>query len=201
MSIFVRSIQWTLVAATLALGFLFWPQSLGGKVSFVRVDGHSMDPTFHMGDLAVVRKQSSYNVGDAVAYRIPNGEFGAGAMVIHRLIGGDGVHGYTTKGDNRTMADEWHPRTADIVGRVRYDVPSFGNTLAALTRPVNIGGLVAGLTVLVMLWPRRESEPKRRSRGRHAATGPNELVPERHINSPALIIQPGHEGPTHLTER
>lgn len=173
----VRSIQWMLVFATLALAFLFWPQSLGGKVAYVKVDGHSMDPTFHMGDLAIVRKQPSYNVGDAVAYRIPKGEFGAGAMVIHRLIGGDGVHGYTTKGDNRTMADEWHPRTADIVGRVRYDIPSFGDTLAELTRPVNVGGLVAGLTVLVMLWPRRDKEPARSPRGRHAAVRPNGLVP------------------------
>jgi signal peptidase len=176
MSTVVRSVQWMLVAATVALAFLFWPQSLGGKLAYVRVDGHSMDPTFHMNDLAIVKRQSSYDVGDAVAYRIPKGEFGAGAMVIHRLIGGDGVHGYTTKGDNRTIADEWHPRTADIVGRVRYDFPAFGSKLAAMTKPVYIGGLVASLTVLVMLWPKREKQPKRRSRGRHAATTPKELV-------------------------
>jgi signal peptidase len=173
----VRSIQWMLVAAVVALAFLFWPQSLGGKVAYVRVDGHSMDPTFHMNDLALVRKQSSYKIGDPVAYRIPKGEFGAGAMVIHRLIGGDGVHGYTTKGDNRTIADEWHPRTADVVGKVDYDMPAMGSRLAAMTRPIYIGGLVASLTVLVMLWPKREQEqPKRRSRGRHTATRPNELV-------------------------
>ena len=172
-----RSVQWSLVAAFVAAAFLFWPQSLGGTIAYVRVDGHSMDPTLHMGDLAIVRKQSSYNVGDAVAYRIPKGEFGAGALVIHRLIAGDGVRGYTTKGDNRTMADEWHPRTADIVGRVRYDIPAFGNTMAELTRPMNIGGLVAGLTVFVMLLPSRKSKSKRGSRGRHSATTPNELAP------------------------
>src|SRR4051812_31864942 len=176
MRIAVRSIQWMLVAFTVAAAFLFWPQSLGGKVAYVKVSGTSMDPTYHFGDLAIVRKQSSYNVGDPVAYRIPKGEFGAGAMVIHRLIGGDGVHGYTTKGDNRTIADEWHPRTADIVGRVRYDMPAFGSKLASMTRPVYVGGLVASLTVLLMLWPKREQDPKRRSRGRHAATRPSELV-------------------------
>ena len=172
-----RSFQWMLVAATVALGFLFWPQSLGGKVSYVKVDGQSMFPTFHFGDLAIVRKQSSYTIGDPVAYRIPKGEFGAGAMVIHRLVGGDGVHGYTTKGDNRTINDEWHPRTADIVGKVQYDIPAMGSKLAELTRPVYVGGLVAGLTVLVMVWPKREEKaPKRRSRGRHAAVTPKELV-------------------------
>jgi signal peptidase len=173
MSIVVRSVQWMLVAATVALAFLFWPQSLGGKVAYVKVDGHSMDPTFHFGDLAIVRKQPSYRIGDPVAYRIPKGEFGAGAMVIHRLIGGDGVHGYTTKGDNRNIADEWHPRTADVVGKVDYDFPAMGSKVAELTKPVYVGGLVASLTVLVMLWPKREERPrKRRSRGRHAATTP-----------------------------
>ena len=176
-----RSFQWMLVAAAVALGFLFWPQSLGGKVSFVKVDGHSMDPTFHFGDLAVVRKQSSYKIGDPVAYKIPKGEFGAGAMVIHRLIAGDGVHGFTTKGDNRNIADEWHPRTADIVGKVEFDIPAVGSKLAVLTRPVYIGGLVAALTVIVMMWPGRderdERAPKSRSRGRHAAVRPKELVP------------------------
>jgi signal peptidase len=176
MSIVVRSLQWMLVTAVVALGFLFWPQSLGGKVAYVRVDGHSMDPTFHMNDLAIVKRQPSYQVGDIVAYRIPKGEFGAGAMVIHRLIGGDGVHGFKTKGDNRTIADEWHPRTADVVGKVQYDIPAFGSKLAELTKPVYVGGLVAGLTVLVMVWPSREKEPKRRSRGRHRATAPNGLA-------------------------
>ena len=174
MSIAAKSMQWMLVALFASLAFLLWPQSLGGKVSYVRVDGHSMDPTFHMGDLAIVHKQSSYRIGDPVAYKIPKGEFGAGAMVIHRLIGGDGVHGYTTKGDNRNIADEWHPRTSDIVGKVEYDVPFVGTKLAELTRPVYIGALVASLTVLVMLWPSREErepQPQRRRRGRHAALG------------------------------
>lgn len=172
-----RSVQWMLVAMTLAAAFLFWPQSLGGKVAYVKVEGHSMDPTFHFGDLAIVRRESSYQVGDVVAYRIPKGEFGAGAMVIHRLVGGDGAHGFVTKGDNRTIKDEWHPRTGDVVGKVRYDVPGAGTTVAELTRPVYVGGLVASLTVIVMLVPSREDRRRRRRpRGRHAATAPIELA-------------------------
>src|SRR4051794_9567959 len=168
----VRSTQWMLVAATIAIGFLFWPQSFGGKVAYVKVDGHSMDPTFHFGDLAIVRRQSSYAVGDAVAYRIPKGEFGAGAIVIHRLVGGDGVHGFVTKGDNRTIKDEWHPRTSDVVGRVEYDIPAAGTRVAQFTKPVYVGGLVAGLTVLVMLIPSRGPKRRRRQPGRHAAAAP-----------------------------
>jgi len=164
----VRSAGWALLVATIGLLAFMWPQSLGGQVSYVRVDGHSMDPTFHLGDLAVVRRQSAYRIGDAVAYRIPKGEFGAGAMVIHRLIGGNGTTGYVTKGDNKDRPDEWHPKTADIVGRVRYDVPGFGTTLAAFTKPTYLGGLVAALTVAVMLFPSSASQRPRRRVGRHA---------------------------------
>src|SRR5438309_3254201 len=149
----LRSTGWMLLVVTLGLLAMFWPQSLGGQVAYVRVDGHSMDPTFHIGDLAVVRRQSSYRIGDPVAYRIPKGEFGAGALVIHRLVGGNGTTGYVTKGDNKTVNDEWHPKTGDIVGRVRYDIPGFGTKLAALTKPAYLGGLVAALTVLMMLLP------------------------------------------------
>ena len=151
--------------------FAMWPQSFGGKVAYVKVDGHSMDPTFHMGDLALVEKQSTYRIGDPVAYRIPKGEFGAGALVIHRLIGGDGFHGYITKGDNRTIKDEWHPRDSDVVGRVRFDIPRAGIWLGTMTRPVYMGALVASLTVLVMLLPERDKRPRRRQPGRHAALG------------------------------
>ena len=164
----LRYARWMLSIATLALLVMFWPQSLGGAVSYVRVDGHSMDPTFHLGDLAIVHRQSSYRVGDAVAYRVPKGEFGAGAMVIHRLIGGNGTTGYITKGDNKNLPDEWHPKTGDIVGRVRYDIPGAGTKLAALTKPMYLGGLVAALTVMVMLFPSSSGNPRPRSRGRHA---------------------------------
>jgi len=163
-----RSVGWVLLVATLGLLAFMWPQSLGSKVAYVRVDGHSMDPTFHLGDLAIVRRQSSYRVGDAVAYRIPKGEFGAGAMVIHRLIGGDGTTGFVTKGDNKDRPDEWHPKTSDIVGRVRYDVPGFGTRLATFTKPAYLGGLVAALTVVMMLIPSSAAPRPRRRVGRHA---------------------------------
>ena len=173
-----RTGECLLVAMVAAFLAFFWPQTLGGKVAYVKVDGHSMDPTYHFGDLAIVRRQSSYKIGDPVAYRIPKGEFGAGAMVIHRLIGGDGAHGFVTRGDNRTINDPWHPKTSDVVGKVRMDFPALGTEVAKFTRPIYLGGLVAGLTVLVMVIPsRREddeaedvADPKpRQAGGRHAA--------------------------------
>jgi signal peptidase len=166
----LRYARWMLLLTTLAALAMFWPQSLGGRVAYVQVDGHSMDPTFHFGDLAVVRRQPSYRVGDAVAYRIPKGEFAAGALVIHRLIGGNGRTGFVTKGDNKNLPDEWHPKTADIVGRVRYDIPGAGTKIAALTKPMYLGGLVAALTVAVMVMPSRARPARASARtARHAA--------------------------------
>lgn len=156
-----RVAGWTVGLLMVGGLFLMWPQSFGGKVAYVKVDGHSMDPTYHTGDMAVVRRQSSYRIGDPVAYRIRKDEFGAGALVIHRLKAGDGVHGYTTRGDNRTIDDPWHPRTEDIVGIVRVDIPGAGTRVASLNRPVYIGGLLAALTVAVMLVPSGNSATQR----------------------------------------
>ena len=160
--LFTRLVVLAVIAAGL---WLIWPESLHGDMAYVRVDGHSMDPTYHLGDLAVVRRQSSYHVGDPVAYKIPKGEFGAGALVIHRLVAGDGTGGFTTKGDNRNIVDPWHPRTADILGRVRFDVPGLGSKVASATKPIYLGGLVAALTVAVMLVPSRRASAYA---GRHA---------------------------------
>jgi signal peptidase I len=67
-----------------------------------RVRGTSMHPTLRAGDLVVVRRRPSYDVGQVVAYRRSGGE-----MVIHRVVseGGDGLR---LKGDNNPAADpDW----------------------------------------------------------------------------------------------
>ena len=165
-----RTLSLALAAAALWLLWTAWPQSLGGRVAYVRVDGWSMNPTFHNGDLVVVARQSSYRIGDPVAYRIPKGEFGAGALVVHRLIGGDGTNGFVTRGDNRNINDSWHPRTTDVVGRVRFDVPGAGSKFAQASKPVWVGALVALTTVLVMVLPGSTS---RGGRGRRRAVHPS----------------------------
>ena len=50
--------------------FLLAPTQLGGAVTYVIVDGNSMEPNFHLGDLVLLRTKASYQVGDAVAYRL-----------------------------------------------------------------------------------------------------------------------------------
>ncbi len=144
-----------LLGVTAAALALVWPQTFGGATAFVGVDGDSMAGTYLDGDLVVVRAQSAYEVGDVVTYRIPAGEFGAGAAVIHRIIGGNPATGFVTQGDNRDRPDEWRPRHDDVVGKSWVRVPSAASRFQAMGRPVPLGALCAALTVAVGLLPRR----------------------------------------------
>jgi signal peptidase I len=55
--------------ALLAVGWwLLGPVQLGGPTGFAIVNGNSMEPRLERGDLVLVRKRSSYDVGDVVLY-------------------------------------------------------------------------------------------------------------------------------------
>lgn len=163
-----RAASAVLLAALLSL---VWPQTLGGALSFAGVDGDSMLGTYLDGDLVVLRAQRSYEVGDVITYRIPDGAFGAGAHVIHRIVAGNGRTGYTTRGDNRTADDEWRPRDQDVVGRSWFRVPGGSARLAWLAQPVHLGALCAALTVGVALAPGGRA-PERADGDAPAGTAP-----------------------------
>lgn len=146
---------WVLLAA---VTFLVWPVTFGGATSFVGVDGRSMDGTYATGDLIVLREQPAYAVGDIVTFRVPAGEFGAGAHVIHRIVGGDGTTGFITQGDNKPLIDPWRPKTSDVVGKSWVRVPGAAARFQQLGQPVPLGALCAGLTVFVMLLPKKQTD-------------------------------------------
>lgn len=137
---------------------LVWPQTFGGAAAYIGVDGQSMDGTYVTGDLIAVRKQESYAVGDVITYKIPEGDFGAGAHVIHRITGGDGEAGFTTQGDNKPLPDPWHPRTDDVVGKSWVRVPGGAARFQEMGKPVPLGAMCAGLTVFVMLLPKKSGD-------------------------------------------
>lgn len=134
----------------------FRPVALGGPAAFVGIDGRSMQPTMYEGDMAVARERSSYGVGDIVAYRVPRGEAGEGNNIIHRIVGGNGIDGFTTQGDNNSYTDVWRPTEDDIIGEVWFKVPNLAGILGHLRTPWLLALIVGLVTFVVMLLPDRK---------------------------------------------
>lgn len=138
-----------LVVGMLAVLFvIFRPTTLGGSTLYVFVQGHSMEPTLHTGDLAVVIPAESYAVGDIVAYHpkdVPNG------AIIHRIVGGDATAGFIIQGDNRTSRDADRPRADQLIGRAVATAPGIAWVLEALRDPLVFGSLGALVAVVLAL--------------------------------------------------
>ena len=124
---------------------LFRPSFLGGDVAYITVQGVSMEPTLSTGDLAIVRKQDSYSVGDTVAFHA------GGGLVIHRIIRGSAEEGYIVQGDNKELPDLWRPTGEDILGRMWFSIPWGGRVLAFLRQPLILGSVVGGLGMISVL--------------------------------------------------
>lgn len=147
------------VALVVTWVLLFRPPVLGGTASFVGVNGISMTGTFSNGSLAVVEKESSYHIGDIIAYKIPAGEPGTGQNVIHRIVGGNGTTGFITKGDHNSYTDHfWHPKTADVIGRVWFVIPGGATWLATFREPAVLGLVVGLVSFALIAWPSRRGD-------------------------------------------
>jgi signal peptidase len=148
---------WAAMSIVLVLALcVFWalflrPQSLGGPAGYVLVSGHSMLPRYHTGDMVLVERQSSYHVGEVIAYHVPKGDPMAGAQVIHRIIGGDAKRGFVVQGDNRTAPDVWRPKQGDIVGAKALRIPNAVLVLQFLRSPVLLGLLAASFVFVHLL--------------------------------------------------
>jgi signal peptidase I len=159
----------------LALGclwFYFAPAPLGGSTSYVVTHGVSMEPHFHTGDLALVRSQGSYHVGEVVAYH--NKELHT--IVLHRIIGRDGSR-YIFKGDNNDFVDFEHPAASQLIGALWIHIPGAGGTLQSIRSPALVGILIAaGILILTGAAFTRH----RRRRGKQRRTGEGGARPSTH---------------------
>lgn len=152
-----------MVALLLAAAWFAWlrPPALGGGTSLVVVSGTSMEPTYMSGDLVVVRQTGDYRRGDPIVYGIPKGQPGddSGARIVHRVVGGDQLHGLRTRGDNRTRTDPWTPHESDVVGEVVVHIPHGGSWLLWLLQPPIVGGIAGAFgTYLALGWSRRTTD-------------------------------------------
>ena len=155
----------------IAAFIVFWPSSLGGSTRLIVVEGHSMEPTYHFGDLVVARTNPHPKVGEIIVYRVPKNEDGAGKLIIHRVrtIRPDGT--FQTQGDNRDTPDPYHIRSGDIQGSPLFALPHAGRAIGICSNPLVVGA-AAGLLVMFLLWPTR---PKR-------GADDDDVSPPEHMN-------------------
>ncbi len=117
--------------------FYLAPAQLGGSATYVVTHGTSMEPHFHTGDLAIVRSQSSYHVGEVVAY--DNHQLHT--IVLHRIIGREGDR-YLFKGDNNNFVDPEHPAASQLIGALWIHIPGVGLRLQSIRSPLVMGILL-----------------------------------------------------------
>ena len=126
--------RWAALLPLLAVAALIWPISWGGRLGYVTTHGISMEPRFHTGDLAVVRPQRSYRIGEVTAYhnRMLH------TVVLHRIVAVQGGR-YTFKGDNNSWLDAQRPTGDQLIGSLVLRVPQGGLWLRRLTSSPVVG--------------------------------------------------------------
>jgi signal peptidase I len=144
----VETVVIAIVVAFLILGRAGF---VGSPVSYVVVSGHSMEPTFHTGDLVLLTRAGAYRKGEIIAYEVPKGGPGAGLIVIHRIVGGNAREGFLVRGDNKQFADPWRPRPRDIVGTERLMVPKIGLAPRYVRSRIGLAMLAGFITVAIAL--------------------------------------------------
>lgn len=150
-----------LAVSLVAIWAAFAPASLGGKVAYVIVNGVSMEPGYHLGDLTIMRRAASYEVGDIVTYRDAEMQ----AYVIHRIIGIDQDQ-YVLQGDNNSWIDAYRPTNEEIVGKLWIYIPKVGKLFKWMRAPRNMA-----LTVLLFggLFMASLRKPSQRGRSKKSA--------------------------------
>src|SRR5438105_9036908 len=165
----VANLALTLAPLALAAGWAVTlrPQGIGGPAAYVMVRGTSMEPKYHSGDLVIVHRQPTYSLGDVIAYRIPQGDLGAGMVVIHRIVGGSASKGFVTQGINNPKPDDWHPKPSDVEGKAWLLVARGGQILLFLRSPATLASLAASIAVVMIVDPggKRRRPDRRRTRG------------------------------------
>jgi signal peptidase I len=157
-----------LLAGLIVIWIAFAPAKIGGQVSYVMLNGISMEPNYHTGDLVIVRKEETYQVGDVISYHDPK----MGQYIIHRIINIEQGQ-YIIKGDNNSWVDDYQPTNDEIAGKQWIYVPKLGKTMQWVRVPLNMslitgvlgGVLMAGKKIQPNQHGKRKSNPSGSSTG------------------------------------
>lgn len=159
---------------------VFAPSQLGGQATYAIINGNSMEPDFHRGDIVLVLSQSSYETDDIVLYENP--DIGP---VFHRIIGIENKH-FVLKGDNNHWIDSYQPSQDEIHGKYWFRIPGLGDSLSWLrsfegfsTISATIGALMVGTTVISRNSPQNKKQKSR--------AGGNPM--DRFLNNASVSVQ------------
>ena len=170
----------TLVVVEIAVvvWIFFAPTKLGGSSTYAVTSGVSMQPLLFKNDLAIIRTQSTYHVGDIVLYHSAV----LGKPVLHRIILIQNGH-YYFKGDNNDFVDPGYATRSELVGQLWIHVPELGAAVSWLGQPLH-DGLLAGFASLFIVLAGGEPRRRRRRRGHHGGTALPPTRPTRREEQP-----------------
>ena len=158
--------------AAFAAAWLFLaPTRVGGSTIYSITEGNSMQPLLHRSDLALLRTQSSYRVGDVVLYQSPI----LHRPVLHRILVIQNGH-YFFKGDNNDFVDPGYATRAELLGRLWVRVPWVGRAVAWLGKPMHAALFAALVVLLVLLGGAPVARGRRRRRRSEPAAAKAPLV-------------------------
>lgn len=135
---------------------LFAPEPVGGSANYIVVNGISMEPMLHGGDLVIARRSSSFQIGDVVIYRDPTI-----GPVIHRITEEQDGH-FTFKGDNNAWLDAYHAARSEIIGRLWLYVPRLGSLFMSLRQPRSMAMVTVCLAMVLLFFKGTRGKSKRR---------------------------------------
>jgi signal peptidase len=139
----------------------------------------SMEPALRTGGVAFVEPVPAEQVrrGDIVTFT----RSGTGQQLTHRVVEvvqkADGPH-FRTKGDANDAVDSWVVGPGQVVGKVRWALPSFGGvaSLVVTHRPV-LGEVIAVAALVLVVDDVRRWRRRRRTRPRRHRPVPVVLPP------------------------
>lgn len=161
--------------AVIAAGWLvIGPSQLGGPMTYVVVQGNSMQPQLQSGDFVVTRQQTDYQQGDIILFRK------YGGYVIHRIVDGSPAHGWRVQGINNPSIDPWVVKNQDILGKYIWSSATVGAVATWIREHALVAGLIfVGIAALLCTpWPRRRESK---------AGEPVASTTETHVQMPAAV--------------
>jgi signal peptidase len=142
------------------------PPELGGSTRYVILEGSSMQPTLHAGDLALVRPVEDARRGDVVLYEHPRLD----RHVLHRIVR-ESSGRFVLRGDNNDFLDDVRPTAGQLEGELWFSLPGVGSAIMWARQPLHAALIVFALAFLALGGGAAVSAARRSSRATGSTAG------------------------------